>query len=76
MKHTHFKVSELDSFQHRTGIVRSDLAVKLWIKCWIMVAKTMEMVFKDSFSKEDYDELRDCLDKERKLLSQVILFDL
>ena len=76
LKNTHFKVLELDSFRHRTGVTRNDLAVKLWIKCWIVVAKTMAMVFKDSFSKEDYDELRDCLDKERKLLSQVILFDL
>ena len=59
------------------GITRSDHAVKLWLKCWIVVSKTMVMVFKDSFSKEDYDGLRDCLDNERKLLSLVmlILFD-
>ena len=74
LKHIHFKKPELSLFQHRTGITRSDHAVKFWIKCWILVAKTMVMVFKDSFSKEDYDTLHDCLDNERKMLSLVILF--
>ena len=55
------------------GITRSDHAVKLWLKCWVLMAKTMVMVFRDSFTKDDYDELRDCLDNERKLLSQVVL---
>ena len=78
LKHTHFKKPELSLFQRRTGITRSDHAVKLWLKCWIVVAKTMVMVFKDSFSKKDYDGLHDCLDNEQKLLSLVmlILFDL
>jgi len=76
LKHTHFKKPELALFQRRMGVTRSDHAVKLWLRCWVLVAKTMVMVFKDSFSKEDYDKLRDCLDNERKLLSQVILFDL
>jgi hypothetical protein len=76
LEHTHFKKPELSLLQRRTGITRSDHAVKLWLKCWLLVAKTMVMVFKESFLKEDYDELRDCLDNERKLLSLVILFDL
>ena len=33
----------------------------------------MSMVFKDSFTKEDYDELYQCLQNERILLSQVLL---
>jgi hypothetical protein len=37
------------------------------------MAKTMSMVFKDSFTKEDYDELYQCLQNERILLSQVLL---
>ena len=74
LKHTHFKKPELSLFQRQTGITRSDHAVKFWLKCWILVAKTMVMVFKDSFSKEDYDTLHDCLDNERKMLSLVILF--
>ena len=71
LKHTHFKNPELATFQHRTGVSRSDTAAKLWLKCWVKVARTMSMVFKDSFTNEEYDELRECLDSERKLLSQV-----
>ena len=73
LKHTHFKNTELILFQHRTGVTRNDHAVKLWLKCWIVMAKTMSMVFKDSFTKEDYDELYQCLQNERILLSQVLL---
>ena len=78
LKRIHFKNSEFASFQCRTGVTRNDLAVKLWLKCWICIAKTMVMVFKDSFSKKDYDKLRNCLDDERKLLSLVfyLLFNL
>jgi hypothetical protein len=74
LKNTHFKNSELALFQRRTGVTRSDLATKLWMKCWIVMAKTMAMVFKDFFTKEDYDKLRECLDSERTLLSLVLLF--
>jgi hypothetical protein len=40
------------------------------------MAKTMAMVSKDSFTKEEYSELRECLRNERVLLSQVLLFKL
>lgn len=46
LKNTHFRSSELALFQRRTGVTRSDLAVNLWLKCWIVMAKTMAMVFK------------------------------
>ncbi|CAG8754799.1 11779_t:CDS:2, partial [Rhizophagus irregularis] len=51
-------------------VTRSDLAIKLWLKCWVVMAKMMAMVFKDSFTKEEYSELRECLCNERVLLSQ------
>ena len=73
LKHTHFKKTELALFQRRTGVTRSDSAVKLWLKCWIVMAKTMSIVFKDSFTREDCDELYQCLHDERTLLSQVLL---
>jgi len=76
LKRTHFKNSEFASFRRRTGVTRNDLAVKLWLKCWICTAKTMVMVFKDSFSKEDYEKLRNCLDDERKLLPLVFIYHL
>ncbi|GES97671.1 hypothetical protein GLOIN_2v1774533 [Rhizophagus clarus] len=56
--------SELELFQRRTGVTQSDHAVKLWLKCWIVMAKTMAIVFKDSFTEEEYDELHECLHNE------------
>ena len=52
LKHTHFKKPELSLFQRRTGITRSDHAVKFWLKCWILVAKTMVMYLKIPFQKK------------------------
>jgi hypothetical protein len=72
LKPQHIKKSEIDKFRRRTGVSRSDLAVKLWVKCWILMAKTMTMSFKRYFTEEDYINLRECLDNERKLFSQVI----
>ena|ERR1043166_2821787 len=71
LKSIHFKNPELALFQRQTGVTQSDYAVKLWLKCWVVIAKTMSMVFKDSFTNEEYDELRECLYNERKLLSHV-----
>uniref|UniRef100_U9SVH3 Uncharacterized protein n=1 Tax=Rhizophagus irregularis (strain DAOM 181602 / DAOM 197198 / MUCL 43194) TaxID=747089 RepID=U9SVH3_RHIID len=70
LKNTHFKNLELELFQRRTGVTRSDHAIKLWLKCWIVMAKTTAMVFKDSFTAEEYSELCECLCNERILLSQ------
>ncbi|CAB4443413.1 unnamed protein product [Rhizophagus irregularis] len=47
LRNTHFKNLELALFQRRTGVTRSDLAVKLWLKCWVVMAKMMAMAFKD-----------------------------
>jgi len=67
LKNTHFKNLDLASFQYRTGVTRSDHAVKLWLKCWVVMVKTMAMVFKDSFTKEENGKLRECLCNERML---------
>ena len=72
LKPKHFKQSEIDKFRARTGVSRSDSAVKLWLKCWILMAKTTAIAFKHSFTEEDYIKLRECLDNERTLFSQVI----
>jgi hypothetical protein len=44
MKHIHFKKPELALFQRQMGIIRSNHIVKLWLKCWVLMAKTMVMV--------------------------------
>jgi hypothetical protein len=71
LRPSHFKKPELVSFQHRTGVSRSDLAVKLWVKCWMVMAKATTMAFKRYFTADDYINLRECLDDERKIFSQV-----
>lgn len=71
LKPFHFRKSELNLFQQRTNISRSDLAVKLWVKCWVLMAKTTTIAFKRYFTEDDYINLHECLDNERKLFSQV-----
>ncbi|KAF0514529.1 hypothetical protein F8M41_017575 [Gigaspora margarita] len=70
LKPQHFKKTELTLFQQQVGLSRNDLAVKHWLKYWILVAKTMSIAFKHSFLKDDYINLHECLDNERKVLSQ------
>ncbi|CAG8853352.1 36922_t:CDS:2, partial [Gigaspora margarita] len=36
LKPQHFKKTELTLFQQRIGLSRNDLAVKHWLKCWIL----------------------------------------
>ena len=74
LKPQHFKQSEIDKFRSQTGVSHSDFATKLWLKCWVLVAKTMKMAFMSSFNEEDYTKLHECLDNERRLLSRVLLF--
>jgi hypothetical protein len=75
LKPQHFKRSKLTLFQQRTGISQSNLAVKLWLKCWVLVAKMMKMaLFMHSFTEDDYTKLRECLDNEQRFLSRVLIF--
>src|SRR5436853_30374 len=74
LKHQHFKQFELTKLRTRTSISRNDLAVNLWVRCWVVVAKTMATAFKRSFTEDDYVKLRECLDNERRLLSQVSIY--
>jgi len=74
LKHQHVKQFELTKLRTRTSISRNDLAVNLWVRCWVVVAKTMATAFKHSFTEDDYVKLRECLDNERRLLSQVSIY--
>lgn len=73
LKYKHFKQSEMEKFQARAGVSRSDSAVKLWLRCWILMAKTMSIAFKRFFTEDDYIKLHECLVNERTLFSQVII---
>jgi hypothetical protein len=72
LKRQHLKQSELTKLRLRMNVSRNDLATSLWIRCWSVVAKTAVTAFKESFTEDDYVELRECVDHERKLLSQVL----
>ena len=58
--------------QQRCNIRCIDTATKLIIICWKMVAETMSLVFKKSYNDDDYIILRKYLEKEIKILTQVI----
>ncbi|CAG8755420.1 3074_t:CDS:1, partial [Cetraspora pellucida] len=60
----YFKHSEIYKLQQRLSITCTDSAVEVWLRCWITVSKAMVISFKKYFTKEDYDELRKCLDNE------------
>jgi hypothetical protein len=71
LKPSHFRKPELNAFQQRTKVSRGDLAAKLWVKCWVLMAKTTTIAFKRYFTEDDYINLRECLDNERNLFLQV-----
>ncbi|CAG8817683.1 23954_t:CDS:2, partial [Racocetra persica] len=70
LKSQYFKQSEIYKLQQRLDISRNDLAIKVWLKCWLIVSKTMAISFKKYFTEEDYVELQECLENERKILAQ------
>ncbi|KAF0559567.1 serine/threonine protein kinase [Gigaspora margarita] len=49
----------------------TDLVSKSLIKCWILVAKSAQLVFKKSYSTDDYKNLQRCLETESQILTQV-----
>ena len=71
LKQQHIKQAKFTKFRLRMNVSRNDLAINLWIRCWFVVAKTRATTFKEYFTDDDYNELRECLDNERKVLSQV-----
>ena len=45
---------------------------KSLIKCWVLVSKSMQLVFKNEYSENDYKNLLENLEMESKILIQVI----
>ncbi|CAG8819425.1 20851_t:CDS:1, partial [Cetraspora pellucida] len=48
----------------------ADLVSKSLTKCWVLVAKSAQLVFKKSYSTEDYENLQKCLETESQILTQ------
>ena len=72
LKTFHIKDNELAKIQQRIHANRIDLVPKSLIKCWVLVSKSMRLVFKKDFSENDYKNLEQNLEMERKILIQVI----
>ncbi|PKY56360.1 hypothetical protein RhiirA4_476609, partial [Rhizophagus irregularis] len=71
LKPSHLKSNELETIQQRTNAQRRDYVPKTIIKCWVVVAKTMKIVFERDYTKEKYDDLKQCLEIEVALLTKV-----
>ncbi|CAG8779849.1 1571_t:CDS:2, partial [Gigaspora rosea] len=48
----------------RINTNRTDLVSKSLIKCWVLVAKSAQLVFKKSYSTDDYENLQKWLETE------------
>jgi hypothetical protein len=71
LKTWHIKSAELTNIQQRINANRTDLVSKSLTKCWVLVAKSAQLVFKKSYSIDDYENLQKCLDTESRILTQV-----
>ncbi|CAG8474275.1 5825_t:CDS:2, partial [Gigaspora margarita] len=58
LKPQYFKQSEIYKLQQQLNLSCNNLAIKVWLKCWLIVSKTMAFSFKKYFTEEDYIELQ------------------
>jgi hypothetical protein len=69
--HNYIKNTNLTMIQQRCNVSRKDTAAKLVVKCWSVVAETMTIVFKKTYSENDYILLYKQLKEEMEILSKV-----
>jgi hypothetical protein len=74
LKTSHLKDNELVKIQRRIYADRVNLVSKSLIKCWVLVSKSMKLLFKNEYSEKDYEDLQQSLEMEWKILVQVINF--
>ncbi|KAF0510987.1 hypothetical protein F8M41_018366 [Gigaspora margarita] len=67
----HIKSTELTNIQQRINANCTDLVSKSLIKYWVLVAKSAQLVFKKSYSTDDYKNLQKCLETESQILTQI-----
>ncbi|KAF0474143.1 hypothetical protein F8M41_024757 [Gigaspora margarita] len=58
LKPQNFKQSEIYKLQQQLNLSHNNLAIKVWLKCWLIVSKTMAFSFKKYFTEEDYIKLQ------------------
>ena len=76
LKPLHLKSNELETIRQRIDTQRKDYVPKTIIKCWVVVAKTMKIVFERGYTEEKYDDLKECLEMEVAILKTVNSYSL
>jgi hypothetical protein len=69
--HNYIKNTNLTMIQQRCNVSQKDTAAKLVVKCWSVVAETMTIVFKKTYSENDYILLYKQLKEEMEILLKV-----
>lgn len=64
------KSQELVKLQERSGLHRNQVTNAI-INCWVLVAQCTQLVFKQSLTTKDYENLENYLKKEMKALTEV-----
>ena len=58
-------------FKKRLGLQRDSQVINNIINCWVVVAKSLKMVFSHYFTELDYEALKSILNEERDILVKV-----
>jgi len=67
----HLKSHIRCEFKNRLGLQRDSQVINNIINCWVVVAKSLKMVFSRSFTELDYNSLQSTLNEERDILVKV-----
>ncbi|CAG8638364.1 8055_t:CDS:2, partial [Paraglomus occultum] len=67
----HLKSHIRCELKRRLGLQRDSHVINNIIKCWVIVAKSLKMVFSSCFTELDYDALQSTLNEEREILVEM-----
>ena len=71
LKITSLKNNEIIAIKKRSNINNNNSIPNYIISCWVLVAKTMKVVFSNKFTSDGYTLLQKCLEAELEFLPKV-----
>src|SRR6266542_3435220 len=74
LKITSLKNSEFVAIKTRLNINNNNSILNHIISCWVLIAKTMKVVFSNKFTSNKYKLLQNCLEAELDFLPKVIIY--
>ena len=74
LKVTSLKNSEFVAIKTRLNINNNNSILNHIISCWVLIAKTMKVVFSNKFTSNKYKLLQNCLEAELDFLPKVIIY--